>query len=251
MTTLAIQGLAPKPIITVSEEAHNQKAAALKLASLCTFIGTPEQLRDVVDVIRRLKEITKTVEESRKAIKAPVLTLGRDIDSAASDFVEDLERESARLSRLAGAYQAEEQRKAREAEEARKREEERIERERLEAERKASEEADEKAKSAVTLEDLEKAEEERERAEEEARRKAAEATAATVISAPVSAPRVSSLATVPVTKFELTDINALYAARPDLVELVPKRAAINEAIKTNKSIPGLRIWEETQAMVRA
>lgn len=249
MSTLVIHGLATAPKITVSVDAEISKRAALENARAVAKVESVEELRTCVEATRRLKELEKIVEESRKAIKAPVLALGKDIDSAAQTFVTDIERESARLSRLAGAYQAEEQRKAREAEAARQREMERIERERLEAERKAKEEAAAKAKSALTLEDLERLEEEREAREVEAKRKADEAAVAATITAPAPT-KVAGVATVTVVKFEVVNIEDLYSDRPDLVELVPKRAAINEAIKSNRKIPGLRVWEETQARVR-
>jgi hypothetical protein len=51
-------------------------------------------------------------------------------------------------------------------------------------------------------------------------------------------------------KFEITDINALFKARPDLCVIEPNGAAIRAQIPHNQNIPGLRIWQEAKARVR-
>lgn len=44
--------------------------------------------------------------------------------------------------------------------------------------------------------------------------------------------------------YEVTDIGELYKARPDLVKIEERRREILEALKTNQSIPGLRVFED-------
>jgi hypothetical protein len=44
--------------------------------------------------------------------------------------------------------------------------------------------------------------------------------------------------------YEVTDIDALYKARPDLVKIEPKPREILAAVKTNQTIPGLKIFED-------
>ena len=44
--------------------------------------------------------------------------------------------------------------------------------------------------------------------------------------------------------YEVTDIDALYKARPDLVKMEPKPREILAAVKTNQTIPGLKIFED-------
>ena len=51
-------------------------------------------------------------------------------------------------------------------------------------------------------------------------------------------------------KFEVTDINALFKARPDLCVIEPHNANIRAQIPYNQSLPGLRIWQEAKASVR-
>lgn len=50
--------------------------------------------------------------------------------------------------------------------------------------------------------------------------------------------------------YEVTDINALAAARPDLVKIEVKRREALEAVKQNQSIPGLRVFEDMQVTSR-
>lgn len=51
-------------------------------------------------------------------------------------------------------------------------------------------------------------------------------------------------------KFEVTDIKALFKARPDLCVIEPNNAAIRAQIPHNQNIPGLRIWQEAKASIR-
>lgn len=52
--------------------------------------------------------------------------------------------------------------------------------------------------------------------------------------------------------FEVTDIKALHAACPDLVELSVKRSDVLALIRTGtREIPGLRIFKETRVNIRA
>ena len=50
--------------------------------------------------------------------------------------------------------------------------------------------------------------------------------------------------------FEVIDIAALYAARPDLCKIEVKRADCLKAVATNQQIPGLRIFEDMRITAR-
>jgi hypothetical protein len=50
--------------------------------------------------------------------------------------------------------------------------------------------------------------------------------------------------------YEVTDIAALYKARPDLVKIEQKPREILAAVKVDQSIPGLRIFEDIQISSR-
>ena len=193
-------------------------------------VTTPEQQAEVVEAMKPLREIERGVEADRKSVKAPVLDLGRAVDDKAKAFVEPVSHELRRLSNLVSQYQFEERKRLAE----------------LEAQRQA---------------ELRKIEEERRKADEE--RKKAEAAGrpappppppATPAPAPVlfrEPPKPSGLVVREVWQFEVLDIRALYAARPELVKLDVKTADINGAInRGERNIPGLRIWSETVAGVR-
>lgn len=250
--TLSIAGWGPKVSVQIADDAHTQKADALGSAALVSAVTTPAQQEFAVAALREIKGIKKKIEDSRKAIKAPVLTLGKEIDAAAATFCAELDAEESRITKAVSAYQVEEERKAREAQEARQAELRRIENERLAAEREAQRRADEEARAARSLE---AAEEAAKRHEAEKLRTAVEAEKAreAVIVKPVVAPaRAEGMAVRQVPRFEITDIRALAFARPDLVRIEPNSNAINAEIRAgNLTITGLRCWMETVAGVRA
>lgn len=249
--TLSIAGWGPKVSVEIAPEAHTQKEDALGTAALVRAVTTPAQQEFAVAALREIKGIKKKIEDSRRAIKAPVLTLGKDIDSAAATFCAELDAEESRITKAVSTYQAEEARKAREAEEAKQAELRRIEHERLAAEREAQRKADEEARAARSLEAAEDA---AKRHEAEKLRAAVEAQKAreAVIVKPVVAPaRAEGMAVRQVPRFEIIDIRALAFARPDLVRVEPNTMAINNEIKSgNLTITGLRCWMETVAGVR-
>jgi outer membrane receptor for ferrienterochelin and colicin len=258
-------------------DAITQRDTALDVAGKLTGVSDTDSQSACVEVLRTLKGITKAVEDSRKDIKAPVLDLGRKIDSFASEFVAKVDIEIARLTKLLSTYQAEQHRIAAEAE--RKRQEElrrqEAERQRKEAEeRKAREDAEraaeearqkaeaeflapteaEAAKARQEAEEAErKAREEAEKAEQARRDKAAAEQASLELktSAPVVAVKAAGMSVGTVWKFEVTDLNQLVKSRPELCRIEANTAAINAELRAGKrDIPGLRIWSETVANVR-
>ena len=248
---LSLSNFGPRVGIEIHQDAHAKKADALGTAALVKSVTTPGQQQFAVDALREIKSIKRAIEDSRKAIKAPVLTLGKEIDAAVATFCAELDAEESRITKAVSTYQAEEARKAREAEEARQADLRRIENERLAAEREAQRRADEEARAARSLE---AAEEAAKRHEAEKLRAAVEAQKAreAVVVKPVVAPaRAEGMAVRQVPRFEITDIRALAFARPDLVRVEPNSNAINAEIRAgNLTITGLRCWMETVAGVR-
>ncbi|MFM8357981.1 MAG: hypothetical protein ACKOET_05445, partial [Verrucomicrobiota bacterium] len=92
-------------------------------------------------------------------------------------------------------------------------------------------------------------------AEEEAKQEKARAFLLRFLglaAAPVPVAKPKGLSVTPTLRFEVTDVLVLFTARPELVDLVPKTAAINAALRGgDREIPGLRVWEETRVGVRA
>jgi hypothetical protein len=205
-------------------------------------VETPEQQAEVVEAMKPLREIERQVESDRKTVKAPVLDLGRAVDDKAKAFVAPVSAELARLSNLVAHYQFEERKKAAEAEAARQAELRRQQEERLKAEAEA-------------------------RRQEEERRKAIEAgkpappppAPLPPPPAPVATPSLfreppkpAGLVVREQWQFEVLDVAALYSARPDLCKIEVRTAEVNAAIRGGaRNLPGLRIWSETVAGVRA
>lgn len=236
MNYLAVSNIGQTSVAVVDEA---KKRRDELLAEAATIISVTDQIdADAAgETLKALKEFTRAVEASRTDVKAPVLKLSRDIDGLAKELVAELDSQANRISRVLGAWQAEERRKAEEARRKAAEEEERIKREAAEAMQKAQDEAPTSGHAAVAQAKIEA--------------KAVEA----IVAVKQQAEEVVALsrpagATVRETWcFEVTDIKALYAAAPYLVNLEPNGTAIRAAIKNNQNIPGLRIWKEAKAII--
>jgi hypothetical protein len=237
--------------ITVDQTAYAARDAALTDSKGIAAVESDLAQEMAVATLRDIKGLLKTVEDSRKDVKSPVLALGKAIDAEATKFTQPLEIEAARLSKLVATYQDAQRRAAEEAERKRQAELARIERERRQAEEAARREAEEAQAKARTMQEAVEAEERAKRQAEaaEQRAKLEREKAQMAMEAPVAKPK--SMFVKPTVCFEVTDILELFEARPDLCELTPRAAAINAALRNgDRQIPGLRIWEETRVGVR-
>lgn len=262
--------------VAIQPEAIEQRDDLLQIAAQVREITDDASQSAAVSVMRSLKGMIKAVEDSRKAVKAPVLDIGRTIDGIAAEFVGLVEKESTRLNGLLSDYQAKARKAAEEAERLRQAELKRQteERERLEAEQRkleadarAAAEAARLAAEAEFLADepneatslaaaaaAEALRVEREKlAAVEAARRAAEADRLRVLATPArQADKPKGVSVSDVWRFEVLDLDALMKARRDLVRVEPNKEAINDAMRRGaREIPGLRIYSETVANVRA
>lgn len=224
--------------VDISEEAREQRDSLLVLTAEIGSVITSDDARHAAEVLKNVKAFTRTLEETRKIVKEPVLALGRRVDYIAKEMTLKLDAEASRISRALGAYKAEEQRKADEA--ARKAREE---------ERRIQEEAAAKLREAEQTSRTEAAfERKAEKIETKAFAQIAEVRASVMTAAPVA-----GTATRENVCFEITDIVALYEAAPAFVILSPNNAAIKAALKAvpkGKSLPGVRHWTEAKAIIR-
>jgi hypothetical protein len=101
---------------------------ALKLASKVRNVTTDEEQTAAVKALRALKSIRTGMETTRKAVKSPVLDLGKRIDAIAAEFLTDCDKQEGRLQGLINYFQR------KQLDEQRK-EQERLQREADEAER--------------------------------------------------------------------------------------------------------------------
>jgi len=132
---------------TAAEEARNNRDALLVRAGRCNLVTDPTAQESATNLLRELRQFSKTIEAGREEAKAPVIELGRNIDALARELSQQVEAEGKRLSTILGAYEIEQRRIAREKQEEAEREARRI---RMEAFEK--EEAERKRLAAIERE---------------------------------------------------------------------------------------------------
>lgn len=268
---IAVRGVSAVAV-EIQSDAYTRRSEIIDAAQFCPPAVTDADTQaEVTNAVREIKRLLKEVEDGRKTVKAPVLDIGRKIDGAAEEFCQPLIVEEKRLTALLTTYQVEQQRLAREAEAkrqaelARQQEEERKKREEIERQAREAEiarlAAERAEREAKTAEDRAKAQEASRKAMEEAAALAAqkekEAEAARLqqaefLRAPSpAAPKAAGTAVSQPWVFEVLDIKALHAARPELVDLVVRRNDITTRIRQGeRDIPGLRIYQDTRVTVR-
>lgn len=237
-TALTLTGLQSAEI-AIADEARAMRDKLLVEIRDVTAVSDAFDADVAADVLKRATQLTRGIEANRTTVKAPVLDLGRKIDALAKEIVADLTVEIGRVSRVLGDYQIAEKRKAEAAERLARDEARRIQ---AEAEQKAREAA--KAANSDT-EALAAASE----IMDTAAAKIVETRKAIVSTV---APKAAGTAVREDVCFEVTDIVALYAARPELVNLEPNGSAIRAICKANPKLqlPGLRHWTEAQTNIR-
>lgn len=269
---IAVAGIASAKV-EIQADAYARRAEVIDAAKFCPSAVTDSDTQaEVTNAVRDIKRLLKEVEEGRQAAKAPALDIGRKIDAAAKEFSATLETEVNRLTGLLVGYETEQRRIAAEAEAKRQAEIRRQEAEaraaQAEIERKAREAeqarlaAERAAREATNAEARAKAQEEARKAHEAQQQAVAEKAKqeeatklqqAELLRAP--APVVTRAAGASVSApwtFEVVDIKALHAAKPELVELSVKRSDVLAVIRGGaREIPGLRIYQDTKVTVRA
>ena len=231
---IVVSGQLPTPSVALNQSAVNARTITLAKAQQVLAITEVSDLDLAASALTDVKALIRTIEASHKEVKAPVLAMTRQIDGIKKDYLAPLEVEASRLSAMVGSYQEAARKKAeklREAEAA--------------AQAAALEEMEAKQAAAVAAGD--------EEAADAARAEAADKIAASQLAViAAEGPKADGITTRSSHKFEVVDIDALFAARPDLCVIEPNNAAIRAIIKaTNgKPIAGLRIWKEAAAIVR-
>lgn len=100
---LVLKEFAGVPEIT--PDAYQLRKEAIDAARPIARVETPEQQVSAIAALRLLKEIRTGMETSRKAVKAPVLDLGRKIDAIAATFLDDCLKQEGRIQGLINHYQ--------------------------------------------------------------------------------------------------------------------------------------------------
>ncbi len=208
--------------LTISSEAEARKAALIEKSSEITTVTSNDESAKAQFHSRSLAAMRIEVEKSRKLVKEPVNRIGKMIDQAAANFLLEITAEEGRIKQLVGAH-AEEVLRI-------KAEKEAAERAAFEAARAAKEEAENGGIAAVLA--------------------AKKALADKLQSSnEVAATRLADGIRF-AWDFEVVNIEAFYAAEPDLCEITLKRAAILTALKELESngfdvaMPGIRAFKK-------
>lgn len=203
--------------LTIAPEARAKKSELLTKAASVTSVTSIEESSTAQFHMRDLAALRILVEKSRKAVKEPVLMVGKAIDKAAADFIEDVDAEETRIRRLVEAH-------AQEVERIRrlKEEEERRAFEEARAARLAKEQAEQAAAETRSIADVIEA------------KKAADANKAALDARMEASEQLSATQQANGVRFawdfEVFDIDMLAACHRNKVEITPKRREIKQMI---------------------
>lgn len=143
MNTTTLEILAPElalEAISATGAAVARRDELLTLARAGKYIRDMDSAGRAADILKEIAAFTRTIEETRKVVKAPIIDAGKRIDATAAMLCGELEVESKRIGGLVGAYHEEQKRREEEARRKAWEEQERIRREAEERERKMEEE---------------------------------------------------------------------------------------------------------------
>ena len=206
--------------IEIVAEAEQMKIEALMSSKGIQTVDDGFEATIAAEAQSALRHLIKGIEESRKDAKAPVLEIGRQIDSVAKDYIEEIKAEESRVAKLLGAFQIVERDKKLAAERQARIQEQKVmagAAQQLDADIDYTELMDHAQAQIATL-----------RKEAAAKHDA-----------------VAGVKVRTTTKFEIVDEAETLKARPDLFSL--NESKIRAALKTTKTIPGIKVWEETKS----
>lgn len=136
-------------ILTLSEPINAQVSALqssidhrddiIATAIVIKSVATQDELEIAVAALKELNAIDKETEAARKTMKAPILALGKQIDTIAEKFITPVEKEKTRIGAMVDAYQFKQRMEQQERERKARSEQEKAEREAREAQRKIEE----------------------------------------------------------------------------------------------------------------
>ena len=207
--------------IEIIEDAEKMKKVALETAKPIISINDGFEAEIASRTQYHLRALIKGIEESRKMAKAPVLDIGRQIDGIAKDYIDEVKDEELRIAKLLGSFQKVERDKKIEAERQARIQEQKI---LVEATQDALE----------TGQDIQQLDQSAQHKIVALRQEAAAKHEA-----------VAGVKVRTTTKFEIVDEAETLKARPDLFSLDDKK--IRAALKITKTIPGLKVWDESKS----
>lgn len=239
--------------------AAEQRAQAALDAAQSLVIATPEQYETGAEQLKAIKAKAREIDEARKSLKRPIDEAAARIQAFFKPPLEFLSQAEGIVKSKLTAYQQEQERIRREeqrkAEDAARKERERLERQRLAAEAKAREKEAELRRQAAEADAAERAKIEakmRAEAEKAAAKQAELEQREAAVTAPVihrEAPKVAGISTRTVYKFRIKDPAAI--PREYLAVDEAKIRKVVQALKADANIPGVEVYAEEQMASRA
>ena len=219
-----------------TEEARNELAVR---ATSVTAVATADDNEAAGEIVRDIRKYIKDAEFVRTTISRPLLDAQKQLKALVDDHVAPLLAEQQRVERLAVQFSQAEARRV-----AREQEEQAAAYRKAEAERAA---AEEKARQAAEKANTEKQQVTAIKLAQAAEAKAAEVAAVIAAPPPVVA-KSNGQQTKKVLCYEVTDLKALYAARPELCTVEAKASAIKAVCVPELPVPGLKLWWEDRVV---
>lgn len=236
------QALRLPELLGVTEEAEEARNKLALAAVAVRSVTTAEELETASAAAVDIQTYVKQVQAAGLDFRRPITAFTAQVKKTEDDHLAPLLAEKERVGRLVADFQQKEARRV--AEEERKRQEaiQKAEAERVELERRAQAALDKAAESGSG----------RAQAKAEAlveRSLQAEENVQAIIRAPEAvAAKASGTAVKRVLRWEVTDVRALYAARPELCTVEPKASAIQAVCVPELPVPGLKLWWENKAV---
>lgn len=223
--------------VEASVKARCRRDELLAEAATVTTVTDRLDADAALPVLRSMGEFLKDVEGQRERAKEPVLIIGRKIDGLAKELTADLKAAESRISRLCGAFEQGERDRAAKLQAAADEEAARIAFEAAAKERAA-------VKAAATPEAAARA--------SDAIVGAAAVAIAEVRATAVAAPKAAGTQLRGKVCFEVTDIKALHAWRPEMVTMEPNGPLLRAQIGSTPDIkiPGVHHWFESKLSVK-
>lgn len=237
-TTITVSGIGGTTI-SIAAGAAAQRDDILSQMRDVTAVSDAFDADTAASSLKLATVFTRQIEAGRTEAKAPVLALGKQIDALGKELAAEVELETTRISRLLGEYQAAERRKAEAAERLARDEARRLQDDAERRAREAAKAAGSEAEALAAATEI----------MDTAAAKIVETKQAIVSTV---APKAAGTGVRENVCFEVSDLAALYAARPELVTLEPNGSAIRAICKANPNLklPGLRHWTEAKSFIR-
>lgn len=221
--------------------AGERKEKALEIARQIPLTIEAGNQIAAVEAVREMKRLTNVVETVRKNVKAPVIDLGKKIDTLAENYCTELNNEIRRIERGVAEFQR------MEADRIRK-EEEKLAQQQREAEAAAQRAIEEQERLAnsrkkVTVQQSVQSEVKVQEALENL-----QVTRSQVV---LSAPTAAGMKAKKVIKWTIENPALVYSTHPGFFELVPRPSAIKAFITKDMKIAGMTITEELDTKIRA